>query len=344
MTVAFVKGAINADSNTSATSVSVTLASTVGVGNALCGCVKTDNPNALTITDDKSNVYLLGDNIIRADSLRQGQSFYLTNITNAPRTITVSWPTASTTYRLVVDEFSGVATTSALDAHHGQDQTSVSTSTDAISSGVATTTLDGDLLWVATIQKAVGSSNSAVAAGTGFTFTEAGNQATDPNPMSAEWRAQNVHGAVSGTFTATTVANNEFMTLMLCLKAQVVVVPPLFIPPRKRFRFIRDIRIFRYGMASGGAAFPQPIDIIVNPMAPTIPDTTPLGATVATYSVVMSDGSAYRGTVTFGPPNFDAGGIFALNTVNKTIIVNPAGPGVGPNMSTIVDHITLQAL
>ena len=85
--------------------------------------------------------------------------------------------------------------------------------------------------------------------------------------------------------------------------------------------------------------------IIINPSSPAIPDTTPLGGVVAQYQVVMSDASAFVGTLVFAAPNFDAGGIFALSGTAQAgnIIVNPSGPGVGPNMGTIVDNITLQA-
>jgi hypothetical protein len=59
----------------------------------------------------------------------------------------------------------------------------------------------------------------------------------------------------------------------------------------------------------------------------------------------MSDGSPFVGTIGFGPPNFDAGGIFALmgSPTSGNVIVNPSGPGVGPNLSTIIDQITLIA-
>jgi hypothetical protein len=80
--------------------------------------------------------------------------------------------------------------------------------------------------------------------------------------------------------------------------------------------------------------------ITVRPNTPEVPDTTPLGAVVASYTVVMSDGSPFTGTIGFGPPFFDGGGVFALSGHN--IIVNPAGPGLGPNMTSITDHITLE--
>jgi hypothetical protein len=86
---------------------------------------------------------------------------------------------------------------------------------------------------------------------------------------------------------------------------------------------------------------PQP-EITVTPNDPQISDTTPRGAVVAAFSVVMTDGSPFNGTVGFGAPNFDGGGVFALSGNN--IIVSPTGPGVGPNLTTITDHITLEAL
>jgi hypothetical protein len=81
--------------------------------------------------------------------------------------------------------------------------------------------------------------------------------------------------------------------------------------------------------------------ITVTPSNPTIPDTTPLGAVVATFAVTMSDGSPFTGTVGFGAPNYDAGGVFAI--AGNNIIVNPSGPGVGPNTATLTDQITLEA-
>jgi hypothetical protein len=94
------------------------------------------------------------------------------------------------------------------------------------------------------------------------------------------------------------------------------------------------------------AASPPTVKIIVTPNTPQLPDTTSVGAVVATYTVTMSDGSPFVGTIGFGSPNFDAGGIFALtgSPTSGNIIVNPNGPGVGPNSGTVTDHITLIAM
>jgi hypothetical protein len=88
-------------------------------------------------------------------------------------------------------------------------------------------------------------------------------------------------------------------------------------------------------------AGPQPV-ITVTPRTPSVPDKTPRGTIIATYSVKMSDNSPFAGIVRFGPPYYDNNGIFALRDNN--IIVNPNGPGIGPNKTTITDHITLEAI
>jgi hypothetical protein len=82
--------------------------------------------------------------------------------------------------------------------------------------------------------------------------------------------------------------------------------------------------------------------IEVRPNTPKVPDTAPRGTIVATYSVRMSDNSRFTGAIRFGPPYYDNDGRFAL--VDGNIIVNPDGPGIGPNKATVTDHITLEAI
>jgi hypothetical protein len=82
--------------------------------------------------------------------------------------------------------------------------------------------------------------------------------------------------------------------------------------------------------------------IEVRPNTPRVRDTAPGGTVVARYSVRMSDNSPFTGTVRFGPPYYDNDGRFALRDSN--IIINPSGPGIGPNRGTITDHITLEAI
>jgi hypothetical protein len=85
----------------------------------------------------------------------------------------------------------------------------------------------------------------------------------------------------------------------------------------------------------------QPV-ITVTPTTPRVPDTTPPGAVVASYSVTMSDGSSFAGTVRFAAPNFDANRVFAL--AGNKIIVNPDGPGLGRRAATGTYRITLETV
>jgi hypothetical protein len=83
----------------------------------------------------------------------------------------------------------------------------------------------------------------------------------------------------------------------------------------------------------------------VTPAAPFIADTTPLGAVVAAVSVVMSDGSPFTGTLSFGAPYFSDGNVYALSSSSApaNIIVNPSGPGIAHATITRVDQITIVA-
>ena len=92
---------------------------------------------------------------------------------------------------------------------------------------------------------------------------------------------------------------------------------------------------------SANAAPPQPV-ITVTPVTPRVPDTTPRGAAVATYSIAMSDGSPFRGAVRFGPPNYDGHKVFALS--GNKIIVNPGGPGLRRSKTTVIHRITLETI
>jgi hypothetical protein len=96
-----------------------------------------------------------------------------------------------------------------------------------------------------------------------------------------------------------------------------------------------------------GSPLPPDAVIIFAPVSPiTIPDTTPLGAHLAAYSVQKSDGSPFTGTVGFAMPYGDGGGLCALQPTDNAhgfLIVNPAGPGIGPVTVPVTDNCSLVA-
>jgi len=77
-----------------------------------------------------------------------------------------------------------------------------------------------------------------------------------------------------------------------------------------------------------------------NPPNPSISANAPLGSVVATITPTWSDGNPFTGTLSFGPPNSNDQGVFAISGNN--LIVNPSGPGVSADANT-VQNVTIVA-
>jgi hypothetical protein len=80
--------------------------------------------------------------------------------------------------------------------------------------------------------------------------------------------------------------------------------------------------------------------ISINPTNPVISAEVAPGTVVATVNVTWSDGSPFTGSLGFGSPYSNDGGIFALS--GNQIIVNPSGPGVSRDGGT-TQNITIVA-
>jgi hypothetical protein len=85
---------------------------------------------------------------------------------------------------------------------------------------------------------------------------------------------------------------------------------------------------------------PPTLSLAVSPLAPTIPSSTPLGATVATLRGVWSDGSSFTGSYTFVSPNYDAD-TYSISGSNLIVAAN--GPGVG-SAGGSVEQVTMEAV
>jgi hypothetical protein len=77
-----------------------------------------------------------------------------------------------------------------------------------------------------------------------------------------------------------------------------------------------------------------------NPTTPSVPANAPGGTVVATIVPSWSDGSLFTGTLSFGPPNSNDSGTFAIS--GFTLIVNPAGPGLSADGGT-TQNVTVVA-
>ena len=145
-----------------ATAASFSFGSTVGSGHTVCVAVAPSGAaGAPTVTDDKSNTYTL---VTDASSGSNGVwLFFAANITNGPQTITATLAGA-TFFFVGGDEFSGVSNLQ--DGHNA----TVAYPNPPSSTGVWTTTLNGDLIWGGVLI----TGGFTWARGTGFTTGYAG--------------------------------------------------------------------------------------------------------------------------------------------------------------------------
>lgn len=201
MPIAHVQNA-NGGSSGAVTSFAAT-GSAIGSGNVVCGVAFWHNTSGTltSITDDKGNTYTIVDKIQDAGGGNFfNASFYLTNITNGPSTITANLGASTTGAQITWDEYSGLSASATLDGHFGQSQSSPGTATDAISSGSFTTALNGDLIWCGGY---TGGGTSV--AGTGFTLRLNNVISNGIVFLVTEDKTQATAGSVAGTYTDSTV-------------------------------------------------------------------------------------------------------------------------------------------
>lgn len=101
-----------------------------------------------------------------ANGQRHGHGYFANNASAAKPTVTCTLSINATLRGIQIREIGGVVTT-AVDTHTGQDQTSVGTGTDAITSGNATNTTQPALISAFTLNTATTSTTAST--GTGFT-------------------------------------------------------------------------------------------------------------------------------------------------------------------------------
>jgi Domain of unknown function (DUF4082) len=86
------------------------------------------------------------------------------------------------------------------------------------------------------------------------------------------------------------------------------------------------------------AGQPPVLSLAFEPPNPSIPNTTPNGATVATILPTWSNGQPFTGTISVA--NSNPAGVFAIS--GNSLIVSPSGPGVSTAGGT-VEQVTIVA-
>lgn len=214
--IAFVQAANNGTAGATATSIAATV-SALGAGNFVAGIVTYGSATVgdLTNCTDGTTTATIPATTQISDS-GDGQSasgFYIMNVTGGATTITCNFGSALAYRGISVQEFSGVATTSALD---GTNLAGVLATCTACTSGTSKTPSANNYLVF------VGSANTGNTGGGGSEFT-AGTNFIEPVgaehsisndiSLSSEYWIQTTATATNGPITAT--QNTPHATIML---------------------------------------------------------------------------------------------------------------------------------
>lgn len=207
--MSYIQGNTVQNGASSSTTVAVTLAAPVGVGNSILisgGIGGSDGTETVSLQDDKGNVYTTRPLVRDVPDTYTWWQGYFINATNSPQTITATINNTRTHLTIMADEFSSVGV---FDQGTIQDQVAPGNATDVVTSGNVTTTANGELIY-ATCVSVFGENPVA---GTGFTT----DQATVSASFISEHKVQTSAGTVAGTFTPTT-GTNDFITGVMTFK------------------------------------------------------------------------------------------------------------------------------
>lgn len=152
-----------------ATTIAQSFRGNVTAGNLIVAAVSWDTATAvgtLTCSDNLGNAYTT-INIWNDTTGTQALGIcYAPNVTGGAATVTATLSASQVTRRLVISEYNGVAASSPVDQYTGVGGGTGTTTANATTSGTVTPTVEGDLLYGATMDTG---GLATVAPGTGFT-------------------------------------------------------------------------------------------------------------------------------------------------------------------------------
>lgn len=165
--ITFVQSAVATPQDNNDFLITKDFSTNVTAGNAIVVAVSWDSASgsALSCSDNQSNVY--GVAITATDSTNAQASgiCYALNVVGGATTVSANFSPSASFRRMVLTEYSGVATSDALDVTASRVAVAT-TATDNVTSSAATTTMNNDLV-VGVVMDT--DSQTTIAAGTGYT-------------------------------------------------------------------------------------------------------------------------------------------------------------------------------
>lgn len=193
----------------SGTTVALAYGSNVTAG-SLLSCWIYANHGISGVADSRSQTFTSAVNVTDGATYSLA-NYYFLNTTAGADTVTVTFAGAVTYASLQCAEYSGVATSSALDQATSNSQTDPGTGANAITSGNVTTTTAGQLILGWTSALVVGA--GTVSAGTGYT-----GRINVFGDTLFEDQVQGSAGSIAATFT-TNLSTADHITLISTFKA-----------------------------------------------------------------------------------------------------------------------------
>ena len=186
--------------NASLATIAQSFASNVTAGNFIVASISWQPVGGLTsvtCTDNQGNSYATVNVWNDATQVRALAICYAPNAKAGATTVTATIGNGAVAMpfrRIIISEYSGVATIAPLEANTGVGGAVATTATDAVTSGAVTTALNGDLIYGAVKDT---TSTTTIAAGTGFTqrFSLNGKD------MAVQDLQQSVAGSIASTQT-----------------------------------------------------------------------------------------------------------------------------------------------
>jgi galactose oxidase-like protein/Kelch motif protein len=188
--------AVGATNDAAGSSIAATFTTNNTAGNLLVVAVSWGDRTAPSIkaTDTLGNTYVVATNDFDPGN-RQGLAIlYAPNIRAGANAVTVNLGAANGYRRIIVSEYSGIATTSPLDVV-AKNRAAGTAASNGVTSTAATTTVSGDLIFGVAVDDS--GLFGTITAGTGFTRRAVVNNMD----MATEDRIQATAGSVAATFT-----------------------------------------------------------------------------------------------------------------------------------------------
>jgi hypothetical protein len=165
-----------------------------------------------SFTDNMNDTYSIVQFIIDNSNQQKAVMAYARVAASGPLTITANFSSAGCCNTMIVHELHGANATTPLDTHAGQLQTGVATTTDAVTTGTATTHANNEYVFAATSDSS-NAGGQKINPGTGETPREVQNPSMG-NPSFSEDRVVAAPGSIASTFTFVKSGNALSLEMM----------------------------------------------------------------------------------------------------------------------------------